>query len=160
MNSSKGFTLIELMVVVSIIGTLAAIAIPNYMPYLIRAQIAEGLMLAEDIKSTVQTFYKERGSFPIDNQMAGVPAPNKLLGNYVKGMTVANGAIHIQYGHDVHTSVANKTLTLRPQVVIDSPLSPMSWSCGHHQPPPGMRAIGDDRTDLPNELLPHACRRR
>src|SRR5262249_4644248 len=96
-HSARGFTLIELMIVVAIIGILASIAIPAYQDYTTRAQVAEGLVLINELKPSINEYYKERGVFPKNNELAGVPAPEHLLGQYVSGITVEDGVMHIRF---------------------------------------------------------------
>ena len=158
MRCQVGFTLIELMVVVAIIGVLAAIAVPAYSAYVTRAQVVEGITLADELKPAIRDYYKERGAFPADNADAAVPAADKLLGNYVQQMAIEKGAIHIKFGHYAHALLQDKILSLRPISVIDSPLSPISWACGNREPPPGMEAAGENHTDIDPKLLPGACR--
>jgi len=158
MHRQHGFTLIELMIVVAIIGILASIALPAYQDYIIRAQLAEGINLADELKPAIREFHKDRGRFPENNDEAGLPPADKLLGNYVQGIEVENGAIHILFGHYVNQNVAGQRLSLRPIGVIDSPASPISWLCGRRQPPPGMEAAGTDRTSVDDGFLPAACR--
>jgi type IV pilus assembly protein PilA len=154
----RGFTLIELMIVVAIIGILAGIAMPSYQTYTVRAQLAEALTLAAELKAQVRDFHKASGRFPPDNRAAGLPAAKYLIGNYVESIDVANGALHVRLGNRASRLIAGKVLTLQPLVVQDSPASPMSWSCGRAKPPKGMRAIGDNRTDVDDQFLPYACR--
>jgi type IV pilus assembly protein PilA len=153
-----GFTLIELMIVVAIIGILAAIAIPAYQDYTIRAQVAEGIMLVDELKPSIRDFYRDRGIFPADNEDAGVPAPEHLLGQYVAGIDVADGAMHVHFGQKSHLRLAGTTLTIRPVYVTANPTSPISWNCGLSAPPNGMTAQGDERTDVPRNFLPAVCR--
>jgi len=155
---ARGFTLIELMIVVAIIGILASIAIPSYQHYTIRAQVAEALLLIDEIKPSIRDYYKDRGTFPADNEIAGVPAPEHLLGQYVAGIEVDNGAMHVRFGNKAHTQIAGSVLTIRPLYVTANPTSPISWNCGHSVPPAGMSAQGDDRTDVMVQFLPSACR--
>lgn len=158
MRRIQGFTLIELMIVVAIIGILASIALPSYQNYVTRAQVAEGITLADQLKPAILEFYRDRGRWPVDNAEAGLPEANRLLGNYVQGMEVADGAIHVRFGHYVNQSLEDRILTLRPLYVPDSPLSPVSWGCGSREPPPGMAGQGDDQTDVEAVHLPGVCR--
>lgn len=161
MNQSKhagGFTLIELMIVVAIIGILASIAIPAYQDYTIRAQVAEALVLANEVKPTINEYYRSRGTWPADNDVAGAPAPEHLLGQYVDGILIAEGAVHISFGNKAHTSLAGMTLSVRPLYVTANPTSPISWNCGYSELPNGMSAAGPERTDVPNRFLPAVCR--
>src|SRR5258706_2522743 len=96
----KGFTLIELMIVVAIIGILAAIALPAYQDYTIRTKVTEGLSLAGAAKLAVADSYSATGTLPPDNATAGLPAATAIASKYVKSVTVgANGVISILYGN-------------------------------------------------------------
>ena len=91
---SGGFTLIELMIVVAIIGILAAIAIPAYQDYTVRAQVSEGLNLGGGAKTAVTEFFQDRGAWPANNDQAGIDAtPTNIKGKYVKSVTVAAGIV-------------------------------------------------------------------
>ena len=153
-----GFTLIELMIVVAIIGILAAIALPSYQSYTIRAQIVEALTLATELKDDIREVYKHTGRFPADNRAAGLPAAKHLLGNYVEGIDVADGAMHVRLGNKVNKLVAGKVLTIRPLIVTENPGSPISWNCGYSEPPKGMKAMGKNRTSVGRQFLPYSCR--
>ena len=155
---NKGFTLLELMVVISIIGILASISIPSYGDYIMRAQVSEGISLTTDIKKRVAEFYKSRGKFPADNGQAGVPEANKLLGNFVKNIAIVDGSIDITFGQKAHDFISGKKLSLRPIYVPDSPMSPISWVCGYSTAPDGMQAHGIDATTLDDTVLPSSCR--
>lgn len=154
----RGFTLVELMVVVAILGILSAIALPTYQDYSIRAQIAESLTLTAEIQQRVIEHYRTRGRFPRNNADGGMPLPEQLLGNYVARVDVADGAVHVELGQKVNQIVRGRVLTLRPIIVSGSPASPPSWLCGRASAPDGMEPVGEDRTTLDDRFLPTVCR--
>jgi type IV pilus assembly protein PilA len=156
--NQRGFTLIELMIVVAIIGILASIAIPAYQDYTVRAQVVEAFSLASEIKASVQEFRKDRGRLPRNNGEAGVPAADKLIGNFVTHVEVADGALHVTMGNHANKLIEGRVVTLQPIVVTGSPASPMSWRCGRREVPPGMEAVGENRTDVDQKHLPSSCR--
>ncbi|HFC2910010.1 TPA: pilin, partial [Neisseria gonorrhoeae] len=90
----KGFTLIELMIVIAIVGILAAVALPAYQDYTARAQVSEAILLAEGQKSAVTEYYPNHGKWPEDNGDAGVASPaDKIKGKYVQKVEVAKGVV-------------------------------------------------------------------
>lgn len=157
-NAYQGFTLIELMIVVAIIGILASVALPAYGTYTARAQVAEAMTIVDELKKNVTEHYKYKGFFPKDNAKAGIPAANLLQGNFVQAILLEDGAFHVKLGNKAHTSLTDKVLTIRPIVVKGSPASPFSWICGNSVPPESMQAIGENKTSLENEYLSAPCR--
>ncbi len=124
----QGFTLIELMIVVAIIGILAAIAIPAYQDYTIRAQVSEGMSLAAAAKAAVTEDFLNEGAAPANRTDAGMTANAvDTQGKYVASVEVANGAIVITYGNEANAQIQNETLGLTPYESGD--LSVM-WKCG------------------------------
>ncbi|MBT8080296.1 MAG: pilin [Gammaproteobacteria bacterium] len=122
----QGFTLIELMIVVAIIGILAAIAIPAYQDYTIRAQVSEGLNLSGGAKAAVTEYYQDQGTFPATNNEAGVEAAGNIVGKYVTQVAVgANGVISVTYGGDANTNIAGEVLTMTPTDQQGS----VEWAC-------------------------------
>ncbi|HFA5662588.1 TPA: pilin, partial [Neisseria gonorrhoeae] len=89
----KGFTLIELMIVIAIVGILAAVALPAYQDYTARAQVSEAILLAEGQKSAVTEYYLNNGIWPKDNASAGVASASEIKGKYVQSVTVAKGVV-------------------------------------------------------------------
>lgn len=89
----KGFTLIELMIVVAIIGILAAIALPAYQDYTARSQMSEAMTLASGARTAVSEFYSAKGQFPTDNESAGLADAGEITGNYVEEVEIAGGVI-------------------------------------------------------------------
>ncbi|MEM7281880.1 MAG: pilin [Pseudomonadota bacterium] len=155
----KGFTLIELMIVVAIIGILAAIAIPSYHDFTIRAQVVEAFSITSELKLSLKDYHKFNGRFPANNEAASLPKPEHLMGHYVKRIDIENGSMHITFGHQVNQLMMDKVLSIRPSMVDGSPESPYSWSCGYRDPPPGMTALGENRTDITPKFLPSSCKR-
>ncbi|HTF95660.1 MAG TPA: pilin [Cellvibrio sp.] len=154
----RGFTLIEMMVVVAIIAIVALMAMPSPDPAIARKQVAESLELIEDYKKLVSFYHKSTQVFLKNNQEAGIPAADKLLGNYVDRIDLLNGAFHIHFGNKAHADIKDKTLTIQPITVKGSPQSPISWICGKAAVPDGMQAAGENRTDIDIKSLPLNCR--
>jgi type IV pilus assembly protein PilA len=132
----KGFTLIELMIVVAIIGILAAIAIPAYQDYTVRAQVTEGLNLAAAGKTAVAESFASNQAWPANNTAAGLdPLPTDISGKYVTQVAVGvGGQITITYGNQA-TVINGKTMTLTPWTSANNDVS---WQCGDHAMPGGL----------------------
>lgn len=153
-----GFTLIELMMVVAIMGVLATMAMPSYQDRVVRAQIKEGLNLADFSQAGIQSYFRAHQRLPNNNADAGLPPPDKIVGNYVTRVEVKDGASHLSFGNNANRLLVGKTLTVRPAVVKGYPQVPIAWVCGQAGVPGQMEVMGENKTDLPLELLPVDCR--
>ena len=164
-NVQKGFTLIELMIVVAIIGILAAIAIPAYQDYTIRAQVTEGLNLAGAVKAGVAEAFANDGAWPVDLDAAGGDTAVPPSGKYVESVIVTNGTISITFGEDANSQLTDTgaLLTLTPKI---SDNNDVIWLCGYYTGAgitaglndPAAGAADVIATDVQSKYLPSSCR--
>ncbi|MDR1647990.1 MAG: pilin [Zoogloeaceae bacterium] len=154
----RGFTFIEIMLVLLLFSILLLFALPSWQEQAVRRQVREALAMINDIKTLESQHYRLTNSFPVDNASAGLPASDKFVGLYVREIRVENGAIHIAFGNRGHARLQKQILSLRPAIVLGEPLVPIAWICGRSRIPDGMTTVGTDRTTLPNLLLPLDCR--
>jgi len=139
MRGNRGFTLIELMIVVAIISLLAAIALPAYQDYVARTQVVEGYSLASDARTAVAAYYADRQNFPSDNEDAGLADPDSIVGRYVSRVVLqANGLIEVEFGNSASAKILGQKLAL---TMTDDGGS-LRWSCSGLDP----------------RYLPSACR--
>jgi type IV pilus assembly protein PilA len=125
----KGFTLIELMIVVAIIGILAAIALPAYQDYTIRTQVSEGMTLGSGAKTAIAEYFDNHGAFPATNAEAGLVSAASIVGKYVTSVDIStgnNGAIYVTYGGDANGKIDTSILVIS----AISHEGSVEWVCG------------------------------
>jgi type IV pilus assembly protein PilA len=157
----KGFTLIELMIVIAIIGILAAIAIPAYQNYTIRSQVTEGLSLADGWKTAVSEFYAQNGSFPATFNSSGgttaVAVTASSVGKYVSAITVSTGGeIVVTYaGSQANAKLSGEILGLTPGLDANYDVI---WVCGTSTTPSNVSfTAGAQGTTVSASYLPNSC---
>ena len=143
MKNSRGFTLIELMIVVAIIAILAAIAVPAYRDYLIRTQVSEGASLAGPGKIAVDEYYWHYGTLPADNAVAGLALATNIKGAYVTQVSIAGGTISATFGNKANAAITGTVLVYKPH-----------WTEGATQ----WRCTAADGTTVDPKYLPSVCR--
>jgi type IV pilus assembly protein PilA len=153
-KQSEGFTLIELMITVAIIGILALLALVSYQVYAVRAQTSEGPVLADALRNKIAEYHADKGTWPADNATLGIT--NTISGSYVSDVSQTNGVITIKYGNKANAlSLAGEFLTIRPAV---SAHGDIAWVCGYAATPGGATVVGADGTTVSQRYLPSACR--
>jgi type IV pilus assembly protein PilA len=158
MSREAGFTWIEMMAVLGVVAILALMAVPALQEGALKKQVKEGLALADVAKPAVQLSWGLTGQMPADNQAAGLPDPEKIVGNLISAVRVDNGAITLTFGNNAGRNLTGKKVTLRPAVVPDQLIVPIAWLCHDVNVPKGMEVRGKDETDLPSSVLPVECR--
>jgi len=132
-KKQMGFTLIELMIVVAIIGILSSIAISSYQTYTVRAQVTEGLNLLGNAKTPIVDAFTTTGEAPANRTVAGLsPEATDTFGKYVKSVDVVNGRMDVTFGNDANALIADAVLRLTP---YETPIGAVAWRCGQDEVP-------------------------
>ena len=144
-----GFSLIELMIVVAIMGILVAVALPQYQNYQVRSKVTEAFVMAENVKRALEAYYVDYGEWPVDNANAGLLAPNDLSSTYIKKTQVRTdcGHFRMQFRNDTGLGkLKRRWLWMKPTVSTDG--GSIKWSC----------AVS--RFNQTKDLVPKECRNR
>jgi type IV pilus assembly protein PilA len=162
-NFRNGFTLIELMIVVAIMGILASLAISSYQTYTIRSQVSEALSMAAGAKTPIIDAYNQTGKPPADRSEAGMSATaTDTRGSYVESVDVDNGRVDVKFGGNAHQAIFGKTLSLTPYM---SGTGSFIWRCGAAPAPAdaavlsggGVASVHVD-PEVETRYLPKSCK--
>lgn len=160
-SANSGFTIVELMIVIAIVGILAALATAAYQTYTVRKQVSEGLNMAGSAKVPITDAYTRDGVAPIDRAAAGMPPdPAGTPGGYVRNVSISNGRIDVTFGGALaHTEIVDETVSITP---YETGGNTVVWRCGNAVVPADGVPLANGDAHLPPTVeiryLPSSCR--
>ena len=146
------------MIIVAIVAIMATLAVPSYLEKIIRDQVIEALTLADVAKPPIAKAWAASQPLPENNAASDLPAADKIVNYVVSSVSVRSGAIDITFGNRANGNLKGKILTLRPPVVEDAPVVPVTWVCGYAAAPEKMTIKGTNSTSVVARYLPLKCR--
>ncbi|HSH72458.1 MAG TPA: pilin [Methylophilaceae bacterium] len=156
--AQAGFTAVEMMVVIAVIGILAMIAIPSSMGKIIKEQVNAAMPLADSAKAPIAVSWAALKVLPAGNKEAGLPVPELVVSNFVSALEVRGGVINMTFGNKAHAQLKGKILSFRPAVIEESQVVPVAWVCGNAKAPEKMVVKGENKTNVADTYLPFICR--
>ena len=153
-----GFHLLEVMIAVAVVGVLLTLAIPSLLIRRTMNEISDAIPLADIAKPPIAQAWAAVQVLPNDNETAGLPPADKIVNQFITSVAVKDGAILITFGNSASQVIIGKVLTLRPAVVEDAPVVPVTWICGNAVAPDKMTIKGVNKTTIPDLYLPYRCR--
>jgi type IV pilus assembly protein PilA len=154
----KGFTLLEMLIVLAIIGIMLVLTLPSGGGKVNQARIVESINLVKRYQPKIESYYEASNEFPANNASLGIPGPLSIAGNYMKSVTLVDGALHLKLGNKMPPKLHDKIISVRPVFMPYEPDALVSWICGNDSVPENMIAAGENRTNIGNTSLPVVCR--
>ena len=147
-----------MILVVAIIAILAMIAIPSSVERIAKEHVLAAIPLADIAKEPIAAQWKLLKTLPMDNKEAGLPAPDKVVSNFISAVAIKDGVINMTFGNKANPKLKGKILSIRPAVIEEAQIVPIAWVCGYAKAPNKMLLLGANQTNIEDRYLPLACK--